>query len=74
MYVGLIRVLWTARKYEAVAEVCRHGLREAQATNHLLFRRYLSRALVSRVRSMKRLPRQTGRSRSPTTTRAWTPA
>jgi tetratricopeptide (TPR) repeat protein len=45
-YSGLIQVLWTARKYEDVVEVCRQGLRQAQATNHLLFRRYLSRALV----------------------------
>jgi tetratricopeptide (TPR) repeat protein len=46
VYAGLIRVLWTARKYEAVADVCRNGLHEARATNHLLFRQYLSRALV----------------------------
>lgn len=46
IYTGLIRVLWTARKYESVAEVCRKGLSQAQATNHLLFRQYLSRALV----------------------------
>jgi tetratricopeptide (TPR) repeat protein len=46
VYSGLIRVLWTARKYEAVVEVCRNGLREARATSHLLFRQYLSRALV----------------------------
>ena len=45
-YAGLIRVLWTARKYETVVEVCRNGLARAQATNHLLFRQYLSRALV----------------------------
>src|SRR5439155_6994904 len=45
-YSGLIRVLWLARKYEALAEVCRQGLRQAQATNHLLFHQYLSRALV----------------------------
>jgi tetratricopeptide (TPR) repeat protein len=46
VYAGLIRVLWTARKYETVADVCRNGLQEARATNHLLFRQYLSRALV----------------------------
>ena len=46
VYLGLIQVLWTARKYEDVVEVCRQGLRQAQSTNHLLFRRYLSRALV----------------------------
>src|SRR5207237_6372755 len=47
VYAGLIRVLWTARKYDAVVEVCRKGLQQAQATNHLLFRQYLSRALVT---------------------------
>lgn len=46
VYSGLIRVLWTARKYEGVVDICRKGLRQAQATNHLLFRQYLSRALV----------------------------
>lgn len=46
VYAGLIRVLWTARKYDAVVDVCRNGLQEARATNHLLFRQYLSRALV----------------------------
>ncbi|HLJ92360.1 MAG TPA: tetratricopeptide repeat protein [Gemmataceae bacterium] len=47
VYAGLIRVLWTARKYDAVVEICRRGLSQAQATNHLLFRQYLSRALVN---------------------------
>jgi tetratricopeptide (TPR) repeat protein len=47
VYFGLIQVLWTARKYDEVVEVCRRGIRQAQATNHLLFRRYLSRALMN---------------------------
>jgi tetratricopeptide (TPR) repeat protein len=46
VYAGLIRVLWAARKYETVVEECRSGLARARATNHLLFRQYLSRALV----------------------------
>jgi tetratricopeptide (TPR) repeat protein len=46
VYSGLIRVLWTARKYDTIVEVCRNGLTRARATNHLLFRQYLSRALV----------------------------
>ncbi len=46
VYAGLIRVLWSARKYDSIVEVCRKGLSQAQATNHLLFRQYLSRALV----------------------------
>jgi tetratricopeptide (TPR) repeat protein len=45
-YSGLIRVLWSARKFEAVVDLCRQGLRQAQATDSLLFRQYLSRALA----------------------------
>jgi tetratricopeptide (TPR) repeat protein len=46
VYSGLIRVLWTGHKYDTMVEVCRSGLARARATNHLLFRQYLSRALV----------------------------
>jgi Flp pilus assembly protein TadD len=43
---GLIRVLWTARKYEAVVDLCRQELHRTQAPDPLLFRQYLSRALA----------------------------
>jgi tetratricopeptide (TPR) repeat protein len=46
-YRGLIEVLWAARKYGDVVTVCQQGLNQAQSANHLLFRHYLSRALVS---------------------------
>jgi tetratricopeptide (TPR) repeat protein len=47
VYGGLLQVLWQARKYEAIAEVCRRGLAESRATNHVLFHHNLSRALAA---------------------------
>jgi tetratricopeptide (TPR) repeat protein len=46
LYDGLLKVLWAGRKYEAIADVCRQGLKEANATNRLLFHNHLARALV----------------------------
>jgi tetratricopeptide (TPR) repeat protein len=46
VYQGLLEVLWKGNKYEAIVELCQDGLRRSQATNHLLFRNSLSRALA----------------------------
>lgn len=46
IYSGLLQVLWEAKKYEAVIEVCEQGLKQARATHRLLFHDNLSRALV----------------------------
>src|SRR5262249_16155767 len=46
VYGGLIYVLWEAHKYEALVELCQQGLRQTQATNHLLFYDNLSQVLV----------------------------
>ncbi|HLN26392.1 MAG TPA: tetratricopeptide repeat protein [Gemmataceae bacterium] len=45
VYLGLLDVLWKAHKYEDVVEVCEQGLQHTQATNHLIFYQFLSRAL-----------------------------
>lgn len=45
VYGGLLRVLWVGRKYDRVVEVCRRGLRQAQATNRILFHTDLAKAL-----------------------------
>ena len=45
LYEGLLKVLWAAEKYEAVARACRQGLREARHTDGLLFHTHLARAL-----------------------------
>ncbi|MBI3407547.1 MAG: tetratricopeptide repeat protein [Planctomycetes bacterium] len=37
LYSGLLRVLWKARKYEQVLELCKDGLLTAKATNQVLF-------------------------------------
>jgi tetratricopeptide (TPR) repeat protein len=47
IYAGLLQILWEAHKHEAVIEVCRKGLREAKATNRMLFHYNLARALVA---------------------------
>lgn len=46
VYEGLIRILWEARKYDAIVEICQAGLRQARATNRMLFHSYLAKALV----------------------------
>jgi tetratricopeptide (TPR) repeat protein len=46
VYRGLIEVLRQERKYEALAEVCRRGLKSAQPADRLLFHHYLSQALA----------------------------
>jgi tetratricopeptide (TPR) repeat protein len=46
LYDGLLRVLWAARKHDAVVDVCRKGLAEANELNQLPFHGNLARALV----------------------------
>jgi tetratricopeptide (TPR) repeat protein len=46
LYAGLLEVLEEARKFEVIVAVCRQGILQAKATNHHLFYRYLSHALV----------------------------
>lgn len=45
-YDGLLKVLWQAKKYAGVAEVCRRGLAQAKATNRILFYHFLIHALL----------------------------
>jgi tetratricopeptide (TPR) repeat protein len=46
VYGGLLNVLWRARKYDAVVEVCRHGLKTAKASQHVFLHSELARALA----------------------------
>lgn len=46
VYGGLLRVLWEARKYEAIVEVCKQGLNKAEATSRVLFHADMARALA----------------------------
>jgi len=46
VYGGLLEVLWLERKYDAVVDLCRQGLRQAKVGNQLLFYERLPRALV----------------------------
>jgi tetratricopeptide (TPR) repeat protein len=46
VYRGLIQVLWQAHKYPELADVCRHGLKQAQPANRVLFHLQLSQALL----------------------------
>jgi tetratricopeptide (TPR) repeat protein len=46
IYGGLLRVLWEAKKLDEVVRLCRKGLKEAQATNRVLFHSNLALALV----------------------------
>jgi tetratricopeptide (TPR) repeat protein len=46
LYGGLLRVLWKARRYEAIIEVCRLGMKQARASNLVLLRGDLARALA----------------------------
>src|SRR5260370_29605712 len=43
LYSGLLFVLQQARKYEAIVQLCRQGLAQAQMTNRVLFHIDLSR-------------------------------
>jgi tetratricopeptide (TPR) repeat protein len=47
LYDALIQVLWSAQKYQAVADLCRRGLAEATSTNRTLFHTNLARALLA---------------------------
>jgi tetratricopeptide (TPR) repeat protein len=46
LYFGLLHVLQQGRKYEAIVQVCRQGLAQAQNTNRVLFHLDLSEALM----------------------------
>jgi tetratricopeptide (TPR) repeat protein len=46
VYGSLLRVLWKARRYEAIVEVCRTGLAQTRACNRVILRGDLARALA----------------------------
>ena len=45
IYGSMLQVLWKARHYEAVVDMCRTGLKQTQACNRVLLRAELARAL-----------------------------
>ena len=45
LYGGMLRVLWKARHYEALVQTCQTGLKQTQASNRVLLRAELARAL-----------------------------
>lgn len=47
LYGGLLRMLWKAKRYEAIVEVCRYGLAHAKVSNMVLMRADLARALAA---------------------------
>lgn len=55
VYGGLLRVLMLAQKYQAVIDVCNQGLKQAQATNRVMFHLDLSQALMSLGRTKEAL-------------------
>jgi tetratricopeptide (TPR) repeat protein len=46
-YSGLLQVLWQAKKYKEVVEVCQHGLQQARGTSRVLFDFDLARAYLA---------------------------
>ncbi len=46
VYLGLIDVLRLAQKHQAVIEVCRKGLKQAQTTNRVVFHQVMSQSLM----------------------------
>lgn len=44
VYGGLLKALWKGKKYQEMVDVCKTGLKTAEATSHLLFHRELARA------------------------------
>ncbi|MFN4260528.1 MAG: tetratricopeptide repeat protein [Gemmataceae bacterium] len=46
IYGGLLDVLWEARKYQSIVQLCRDGLEHAQATNRTMFQVSLAQALA----------------------------
>jgi tetratricopeptide (TPR) repeat protein len=46
LYGGLLRMLWKARRYESIIDVCRTGIKQAKAGNLVLLRCDLARALA----------------------------
>lgn len=46
VYAGLMNVLWRARKYDDIVDVCRLGLKTAKESQHILFHSELARALA----------------------------
>jgi tetratricopeptide (TPR) repeat protein len=51
IYIGLVRILWEARKVGEVEKVCREGLEKAQATNRVFFHVELARALLQQEKT-----------------------
>lgn len=51
LYSGLLRVLWKARKYEQVLELCKDGLLTAKTINQVLFYSETARANAALGRS-----------------------
>jgi tetratricopeptide (TPR) repeat protein len=47
VYVGLLQVLQLAHKNQAVVDVCREGLKEAQKTNRVVFHLDMAQALMN---------------------------
>jgi tetratricopeptide (TPR) repeat protein len=47
IYQGLLEVLWEAKKYEAIVEVCRDGVAHAKGTVLLVFYDYAIRSLLN---------------------------
>jgi tetratricopeptide (TPR) repeat protein len=46
LYGGLLRMLWKARRFESIIDICRTGLKQAKASNLVLLRSDLARALA----------------------------
>lgn len=46
IYGSLLRVLWKEHKFNDVVQVCRDGLKKAQATNQVLFHNEMAKALA----------------------------
>jgi tetratricopeptide (TPR) repeat protein len=45
IYGGLLRVLWQAHKHQAIVDLCRAGIKRAEATSRVMFHVDLARAL-----------------------------
>lgn len=46
VYVGLLRMLVLGQKHEAIIEVCKQGLEQAQKTNRIVFHQQMAHALM----------------------------
>ena len=47
VYIGLLRVLWQARKHEAVVAICKRGLKNAEITSRVLFHVEMAQSLMA---------------------------